>query len=91
VHVGFEVLTEVVPLEDNDVSEEHVAAIFRVEESALVLTCFTLECFAYLLTLKKEAACSSETFVDFRQTTRRYVPERYIIILMHILFTKKVA
>jgi hypothetical protein len=32
-------------------------------------------CSAYSWTLKIEATCSSETFVDFQQTTRRYIPE----------------
>jgi hypothetical protein len=36
--------------------------------------CFMLiSCFAYSSTLKMEAICSSETLVDFRQTTRRYI------------------
>jgi hypothetical protein len=85
---GFEVLTEVVPLEDNDVSEEHVASIFRVEESALVPTCFTLVCFAYPLTLKKEAACSSETLVDFRQNILSYIQERYNYSYAYTVYQK---
>jgi hypothetical protein len=32
-------------------------------------------CMAYSSTLKMEATCSSETSADFRQTTRRYIPE----------------
>jgi hypothetical protein len=37
---------------------------------------FTLvSCSAYSSTLKIEAICSSETSVDFQQTTRRYIPE----------------
>jgi hypothetical protein len=51
--VGFVILTAVVmksstswditpcsPLKVSDVSEEHVAPIFRVEESAMITTCF---------------------------------------------------
>jgi hypothetical protein len=36
-------------------------------------------CLAYYLAPKMEAACSSETSVNFRQTTRRYVPENRIL------------
>jgi hypothetical protein len=37
---------------------------------------FTLvSCFAYYSTLKMDATCSSETSVDFQQTTRCYIPE----------------
>jgi hypothetical protein len=55
-----------------DVSEEHIASIFRVEEisstkktaSKQVATC-----------LKMEAICSSRTSVDTQRTTRRHIPE----------------
>jgi hypothetical protein len=37
---------------------------------------FTLvSCSAYSSTLKMEVICSSETSVDFQQTTRHYIPE----------------
>jgi hypothetical protein len=37
---------------------------------------FTLvSCSAYSLALKMEATCSSETSVDFQQTTQHYIPE----------------
>jgi hypothetical protein len=40
-------------------------------------TCFTLVSFlGYSSTLKMEAICSSETSVNFQQTTRRYIPRR---------------
>jgi hypothetical protein len=32
-------------------------------------------CLAYSSILKMEAICSSETSVDFQQTTRRYISE----------------
>jgi hypothetical protein len=35
---------------------------------------------AYSSTLKMKAACSSETSVDFQQTTRRYIPEEKLFI-----------
>jgi hypothetical protein len=42
-------------------------------------TCFMLvSCLAYSLTLKMEAAYSSENSVDFQRTTRRYFPEHKI-------------
>jgi hypothetical protein len=42
----------------------------------LLATCFKLvSCFAYSSALKREAACSSEMSVDFRRTTRHYIPE----------------
>jgi hypothetical protein len=34
-----------------------------------------VSCLAYSLTLKMEAACSSEMSVDFQRTTRRDIPE----------------
>jgi hypothetical protein len=38
--------------------------------------CFMLDsCLAYSSTLKMKETCSSETSVDFQQTTRRYIPE----------------
>jgi hypothetical protein len=37
---------------------------------------FTMaSCLAYSSTLKMDATCSSETSVDFKRTTRRYIPE----------------
>jgi hypothetical protein len=36
---------------------------------------FTLESYSAYSTLKMEAICSSETFVDFQRITRRYIPE----------------
>jgi hypothetical protein len=54
-----------------DVSEEHVTFIFSV-----CATCFMLApCLAYSSILKMEAACYSETLVDFQRTTRRYIAE----------------
>jgi hypothetical protein len=57
-----------------DVSEEHIASVFRVEkissarnqrESRLCSS----------LALKMEAICSSETSVDTQRTTQLYIPE----------------
>jgi hypothetical protein len=46
------------------------------KKPALLVTCFMLVSFlAYSSTLKIEAACFSETSVDFQRTTRRYIPE----------------
>jgi hypothetical protein len=43
---------------------------------ALLATCFMLvSCLSYSSTLKMEATCSSETSVEFKLTTRRYIPE----------------
>jgi hypothetical protein len=50
-------------LESTEVSEEHVASIFRVEE------------YVKQETLKEKAKCSCVTSVDFQRTTRRYIPE----------------
>jgi hypothetical protein len=36
-------------------------------------------CLAYSSTLKMEATCSSETMVDFHRTTRRYIPEYWLL------------
>jgi hypothetical protein len=56
-NVGFEVLIVTV-------------SIFRVEEYAKLAACFMLvSCLAYSSTLKMEVICSSETLVDFQQTT----------------------
>jgi hypothetical protein len=65
-----------------DILEEHTASIFRVEESAmqaehsacslLLLVCCV---FDLLMTLKKEAVRSSETLVNFYQTTWCRIPE----------------
>jgi hypothetical protein len=42
---------------------------------ALLTTCTTLDyCLAYSSTLKIEVIFSSETLVDFKRTTRRYMP-----------------
>jgi hypothetical protein len=41
-----------------------------------LLSAFTLvSCLAYSLALKMEVICSSETSVDFQQSTRHYIPE----------------
>jgi hypothetical protein len=44
--------------------------------SAEPVSCFMLvTCLAYSPTLKIEATCSSETSVEFKRHTRRYIPE----------------
>jgi hypothetical protein len=59
-----------------NVSEEHNASIFRVEEFALLAPASTLvSCLAYSSTLKIEATCSSETSVHFQWTTWHYISE----------------
>jgi hypothetical protein len=57
-----------------DVSEVHIASIFRVESSCHLLSCWFLAQVIFS-TLKVEAICSSETSVDTQQAARRYVPE----------------
>jgi hypothetical protein len=58
------------PLKVNDVSEEHIASIFRT----MIATFFTLVyCLAYSSILKMKAAYSSETSVDFQWL--QYIPE----------------
>jgi hypothetical protein len=48
-----------------DVSEEHIASIFRVKSGGCLPPAFTLvSCLAYFSALKNEAICSSET-IDF--------------------------
>jgi hypothetical protein len=49
-----------------DVSEEHIAWIFKVEEYATQETSETL---------KMEKICSSEMSGGFQRATRRYIPE----------------
>jgi hypothetical protein len=68
-----------------DVSQEHIASIFRVEKisparnqqasgwQACLLAGFLLKLF--LETLMMEATCSSETSVDTQQITPRHFPE----------------
>jgi hypothetical protein len=63
------------PLKTN-ISEKHVASIFRVDEWAKQETSMKQAVsLAYSLTLTMEATCSSKTLVDFQQTTRCDVPE----------------
>jgi hypothetical protein len=62
------------------VSDEHIASIFRVEESAEQDTSVkahgkTEASLAYSLTLMMEAISSSETSVDFQWTGLHYIPE----------------
>jgi hypothetical protein len=59
----------------NDVSEEHIASVFSVEESAEQETSVK----AVGKTLKMEAICSSETFVDLQRDTQRFMPEDRIL------------
>jgi hypothetical protein len=58
-----------------DVSEEHIASIFRVEKLAEQETSMK----SGGKQSKTEAICSSKTLVDFQQTTRRYIPEDGIL------------
>jgi hypothetical protein len=56
-----------------DVSEEHIASIFRVEEIILARNQQAAEIISS--TLKSEAMCSSATSVDIQRTTRRSIPK----------------
>jgi hypothetical protein len=69
------------------VSETHVTSIFMVEKQAGKMTSVkqivSLTFFLGLLpTLKMEMIFSSETFADFKRTTRPYTPEE-ISLLNH--------
>jgi hypothetical protein len=57
---------------------------------SLLATCFMLvPCFAYSSTLKMNVTCSSETLVDFQQTTRQYIPEVRTLIHRHLGMSRK--
>jgi hypothetical protein len=58
-----------------------MVSIFRVEKAELFLPpVFTLvSCSAYSSTLKMEAACSSETSVDFQTIILRIIPKERIL------------
>jgi hypothetical protein len=57
------------------VSDETSVNFQRTAGSKLA-TCFTLvSCLANSSSLKLEATCSSETSVDFQQTTWSYIPQ----------------
>jgi hypothetical protein len=66
-----------------DVSVKHFSSIFRYNYKRnkkpawpCSLNFFILvSCLAYSFTLNMEATCSSETWVDFQLTTRRYISE----------------
>jgi hypothetical protein len=66
-----------------NVSEEHIASIFRVEKISSVrsqrgafhLLARWLLAELILSTSRMEAICSSETLVDTQRTTRRYILE----------------
>jgi hypothetical protein len=59
-----------------DVSEEHIASIFREEISSARNQQASKWLLAKLISsLKMEAICSSKTSVDAQRTTRRYIPE----------------
>jgi hypothetical protein len=48
---------------------------------------FTLvSCLAYSSNHKMEAACSSETSVDFQRISRRYIPENILVLLRRFLY-----
>jgi hypothetical protein len=78
--VGFEVLTAVVmknPIFWNVTPCSPLKAIRRFGGiCSSIATCFMLVSgLPYSSTLKMEATYSSETTVDFEQTTRRYIPD----------------
>jgi hypothetical protein len=62
----------VYPVEKStDVSEEHTASVFSVEESAEQETSVK----AVGKPLKMEAICSSEMLVDLQRDTQHFMPE----------------
>jgi hypothetical protein len=52
---------------------------FHIQGSSMkqekVTSFMLVVCLAYILTMKLEATCSSETSDDFQRNTRRYIPE----------------
>jgi hypothetical protein len=72
-----------IPLKSTNVSEEHVTAIFRVNEKAKQKEKqnnagskqILVSCLAYSLTLMMEATCSTETTVGFQRTIQLYTRE----------------
>jgi hypothetical protein len=76
------------PMKSTDVSEEHVASIFKVEEEtkwesstkqeAKQNSAGAASCSVFSLTLKV-VTCSSETSADFQRTIRVYILEERII------------
>jgi hypothetical protein len=61
-------------------------------QRALFAACFTLvSCLAYTSTLKMEETCSSETSVDFQQTTLSNIPEDRTPLAEEILIELKPA
>jgi hypothetical protein len=85
----------VVRSKSTDVSEEYIASIFREEEydkrntsqktsgnhSVRAFRLLSLWCLAglILLTLKMEVMCPSETLIDFKRATQRYIQGDNII------------
>jgi hypothetical protein len=62
-----------------DVSEEHIASIFRVEEiisaSKQVASLLAGSCWNYFFDPEDGGVCSSETSVATQQTTQRHIPD----------------
>jgi hypothetical protein len=64
-----------------NVSEEHVASIFKIKEQAKQETSRSgqqaelVSCSSFSSTLKMEATCSFETSVDFQWTMHNHIPE----------------
>jgi hypothetical protein len=97
---GFEVLTTLdmkrpifwVPWKPTDVSEEYIA-LYLFNAGFLHRHCIQsfdcpfrlVSCLVYSSTLRMEATCSSEMSIDFKRTTRPYIPEdRSLHILFHL-------
>jgi hypothetical protein len=71
----------------NSVRSVESQLTFHRNVSLLVTYVTLVSCLAYSSTLKMEATCSTETFVDFQQTTQRYIPKSKSKLLYDWRFT----
>jgi hypothetical protein len=75
VVVGSEVIRSVV-INTSIFWDKILFSLLKINRWTLLVNCFILlSCLDYSSTLKMEATCSSETLVDFEQTTQPYIPK----------------
>jgi hypothetical protein len=60
------------PVKSTDVSEDHIASMFRVFRAVSYMF---VSCLVYSSTLKMKVICLSDTSVHFHRTTRLYIAE----------------